>query len=150
MICKGSGFPRPARKCRPSQFQISGSRRGRFRPRRATTRAPNEPLSFMAPNKVHQDPFQPQVTPAGADFRSRTAFGDSVDSFQDHGGRPTEKHHVFVCLWANSLIAQIGGWAGVSCTLRQRPMAGAAGCGCLLYTSPSQRDRTRSRMPSSA
>ena len=24
------------------------------------------------------------------------------------------------------------------------------GCGCLLYTSPSPRDRTRSRMPSSA
>ena len=31
-------------------------------------------------------------------------------------------------------------------------LAGPAGCGktCLLYTSPSPRDRTRSRMPSSA
>ena len=36
----------------------------------------------------------------------------------------------------------------VSDLLRQRVYALA--CGCLLYTSPSPRDRTRSRMPSSA
>ena len=29
-------------------------------------------------------------------------------------------------------------------------VAGGGGGGCLLYTSPSPRDRTRSRMPSSA
>ena len=29
-------------------------------------------------------------------------------------------------------------------------LLGAAALGCLLYTSPSPRDRTRSRMPSSA
>ena len=32
---------------------------------------------------------------------------------------------------------------------QQAPGSGHA-CGCLLYTSPSPRDRTRSRMPSSA
>ena len=32
--------------------------------------------------------------------------------------------------------------------LRRKRMA--TDCGCLLYTSPSPRDRTRSRMPSSA
>ena len=47
-------------------------------------------------------------------------------------------------------------WARCVCMVkddRNGPVWGAAGtkqCSCLLYTSPSPRDRTRSRMPSSA
>ena len=33
---------------------------------------------------------------------------------------------------------------------KKKPLVIIAGCVCLLYTSPSPRDRTRSRMPSSA
>ena len=36
------------------------------------------------------------------------------------------------------------------CVVKAQIHAGGRGKGCLLYTSPSPRDRTRSRMPSSA
>ena len=43
--------------------------------------------------------------------------------------------------WRSSLLQQ---------PVRPRSAGRRAGCACLLYTSPSPRDRTRSRMPSSA
>ena len=42
-----------------------------------------------------------------------------------------------------SLLAIIGSWSAIEAQLKQYYI-------CLLYTSPSPRDRTRSRMPSSA
>ena len=41
-------------------------------------------------------------------------------------------------------------WQTQSTGLLQRQLAVLQACTCLLYTSPSPRDRTRSRMPSSA
>ena len=48
-----------------------------------------------------------------------------------------------------------GGPSGLSAAIRLKQLAAEVGqtievCLCLLYTSPSPRDRTRSRMPSSA
>jgi len=48
--------------------------------------------------------------------------------------------------WANSLLT-LHGWSPVG---EGRPWMDARLQDCLLYTSPSPRDRTRSRMPSSA
>ena len=48
------------------------------------------------------------------------------------------------------LFCYVNGFCQVSLDL-EGPLQGDDGCdGCLLYTSPSPRDRTRSRMPSSA
>ena len=54
-------------------------------------------------------------------------------------------HPVFV-------IGEIGINHNGDIEIAKKIIAGAkhAGCDCLLYTSPSPRDRTRSRMPSSA
>ena len=41
-------------------------------------------------------------------------------------------------------------WPPISKALEERKQKIAEGLSCLLYTSPSPRDRTRSRMPSSA
>jgi len=41
-------------------------------------------------------------------------------------------------------------WENPDCTLQDVPLQTRTGEVCLLYTSPSPRDRTRSRMPSSA
>ena len=46
-------------------------------------------------------------------------------------------------------MGQLGGMAGVG-GLQAFGQTGANTLACLLYTSPSPRDRTRSRMPSSA
>ena len=60
------------------------------------------------------------------------------------------KNHLIVLpdahveMTASNVVASMSGCAG------QRCMAAAQMVGCLLYTSPSPRDRTRSRMPSSA
>ena len=53
----------------------------------------------------------------------------------------------FDCLTLSSEASQIRGWA-----FRMPTEGGGTEVGylCLLYTSPSPRDRTRSRMPSSA
>ena len=55
-------------------------------------------------------------------------------------------------IWQNGKCATLG-WLSVSHGMTAEVMARQgfdALCVCLLYTSPSPRDRTRSRMPSSA
>ena len=47
-------------------------------------------------------------------------------------------------------IMESAGWLGEDFNLLVRVGAGAYICGCLLYTSPSPRDKRQSRMPSSA
>ena len=52
--------------------------------------------------------------------------------------------------WAVSLAVLGGGCAGFKYEWGFADTKESIGDGCLLYTSPSPRDRTRSRMPSSA
>ena len=49
----------------------------------------------------------------------------------------------------DAVFAELQRCYGTSCQLRCHEGCGGVGT-CLLYTSPSPRDRTRSRMPSSA
>ena len=57
-----------------------------------------------------------------------------ITSYRDHG-------HMLACgMDPNGVMAELTGRSG----------GYSKGKGCLLYTSPSPRDRTRSRMPSSA
>ena len=104
------------------------------------------------------------------DRRSREIAGDELGG-QAHcledlraavglvGGDAHLRHHLHQALADGldvTLVALIGGWAA-----RQRrrenidagkgePGMDGLGTVCLLYTSPSPRDRTRYRMPSSA
>ena len=49
---------------------------------------------------------------------------------------------------AGDLSPSVFPWAGIS--IGEISLANAEGYGCLLYTSPSPRDKRQSRMPSSA
>ena len=70
----------------------------------------------------------------------RCSFGGVMD-FWGEGGGDGGRH---MCAVTND------GVDVVKCT-EGKPVAQPKNCGpCLLYTSPSPRDRTRSRMPSSA
>ena len=58
-----------------------------------------------------------------------------------------------VCLWLLRKMIKLIGWlllAAVAVAAWPVTLAAAAGYVCLLYTSPSPRDRQKSRMPSSA
>ena len=59
--------------------------------------------------------------------------------------------NIFYCLGGITLtcfLVQVA--TGFAMTFYYRPTVAEAFASCLLYTSPSPRDRTRSRMPSSA
>ena len=51
--------------------------------------------------------------------------------------------------WA-AVEARDAGWGGISLVARATGLSRPTIMVCLLYTSPSPRDRTRSRMPSSS
>ena len=85
---------------------------------------------------------------AHSDGRYNTTLHEAALSVLDRGGLDVKAtfidegydlaEEVAKFLWADVIIYQMPGWwMGAPWT-------------CLLYTSPSPRDRTRSRMPSSA
>ena len=85
--------------------------------------------------------LQPSL--AQADEIAVWNFNDS-DLTVDHGNGALTTNfnlvNIVFTLGGSTINARLGDAAGQSMTLQ----------GCLLYTSPSPRDRTRSRMPSSA
>ena len=62
-----------------------------------------------------------------------------IKAFQVTDGVIQNNQPIFILIWVGSIIS-------VLCTI----IVSILSLGCLLYTSPSPRDRTRSRMPSSA
>ena len=77
--------------------------------------------------------------------------GALVKRWQSSGQRP-----VLAVARPSEALDQFDGLQGVTCEetdyTDERPLVGVVGllAGCLLYTSPSPRDRQKSRMPSSA
>ena len=57
---------------------------------------------------------------------------------------------IFIGVFIGILVGSLPGFTATMGTALLLPFTFAMPPGCLLYTSPSPRDRTRSRMPSSA
>ena len=92
-------------------------------------------LWCVLPEQVYLEPEQPLALPR---------FG-WVEPLRGHGSRNVASTRA---AGSYQTTLALGGWLPVKtirATVMQRPTVT-----CLLYTSPSPRDRTRSRMPSSA
>ena len=123
----------------------------------------------MAPQLIHSELQNPCCTVAGgATFRKGHSYFCRVFARFEVGG---EHHRTRVVQSATVPVGQIHAFvvAAVDADLQHtgirpgkyvgpdrvafeldRYLAAGLVCTCLLYTSPSPRDRTRSRMPSSA
>ena len=82
-------------------------------------------------------------------FQERLEIQDIAD---DIGSKYVPPHvNIFYCLGGITLVCFLIQFAtGFAMTFYYKPTVAEAYKSCLLYTSPSPRDRTRSRMPSSA
>ena len=99
-----------------------------------------------------------------ADLKSGSATGDGSTTTFAIGWTPPSEQSLFVTINGVLQSASALNLSGANCVFTAAPASGDAiefkgiqssgtvvtTTGCLLYTSPSPRDRTRSRMPSSA
>ena len=84
------------------------------------------------------------ISPAAAESRLLVVNKDDHSLSILNAKTGSTLHEIEVGGGPHEVVAQGCDWAAVS------NYGGARGNACLLYTSPSPRDRTRSRMPSSA
>ena len=88
--------------------------------------------------------------PSKALLDSSEHFHNAVKNFESHGIKISAPEVDFGRMIERKAEVVTQTVAGIDFLMKKNKIDVHTGLGCLLYTSPSPRDRTRSRMPSSA
>ena len=108
-------------------------------------RVNSEPIEILQPALSRRKALEPLII---ADAMKRLAKVDI--NILTHGGGIMGQTDAIRTAIARGLVHYNGGAEGLDEELRDEYLRFDRSLLCLLYTSPSPRDRTRSRMPSSA